>query len=103
MTIEEVFLLFHKWWSESTPITCTFLGGGLRVRVTGRIDRIEAGSIFLHSGDETESLHLPLHSIHTFQYCEPRELGIPEGEERFAGLLIIHLQDGNVLQFAEPK
>lgn len=103
MTIDEALLLFDKWWSERTRITCTILGGGLRVRITGTIERIEAGSILMHTEDEAAFLHLPLHSAHMFRYCDPRELDVPEAEENFAGFLIIHLQNGDVLQFAEPK
>ena len=103
MTIEEVLLLFDKWWSERTRITCTYLGGGLRVRLTGTIDRIDADSVLMHTGDESAILQLPLHSVHMCRYCDPRELYVPEAEEQFAGFLVIRLQDGGVLQFAEPK
>jgi hypothetical protein len=103
MTIDDALLLFDKWWSERTPITCTFLGGGLRVRITGTIERIEAGSVLMHTEDDAAFLHLPLHSVHAFRYCDPRELEVEEAEERFAGFLILHMQNGNVLQFAEPK
>jgi hypothetical protein len=103
MTIDDALLLFDKWWSERTPITSTVLCGGLRVRFTGTIDQIEAGSILMHTGDEDAYLHLPLHSVHEFRYCDPREIDEPEAEERFAGFLIMRLQEGGVLQFAEPK
>jgi hypothetical protein len=103
MTIEEALLLFDKWWTERTRITCTFLGGGLRLRITGTIDRIEPDSILMYSADESARLHLPLHSMHLCRYCDPRELNLPEAEEQFAGFLVIRLPDGGVLQFAEPK
>jgi hypothetical protein len=103
MTIDEALLLFNKWWSERTPITCTFAGRGLRVRFTGTSDRIEAGSILMHAGDEAVYLHLPLHLVHEFRYCDPREIDEPEAEEKFAGFLIMRLMDNTVLQFAEPK
>jgi hypothetical protein len=103
MIIDEALLLFNKWWSERTPITCTFVGGGLQMRFTGTIDTIEAGSILMHTGDDAAFLHMPLHSVHEFRYCDPRELDEPDAEERFVGFLIMRLMDGNVLQFAEPK
>jgi hypothetical protein len=103
MTSDEVYLLFDKWWSEGTVVTCTFLGERMRARITGTIDRIVAGSVFLRSGDDAALLQLSLNSVHLVRYCEPRELGVPEGQEKCAALLIIHLNDGNVLQFAELK
>jgi hypothetical protein len=103
MTIDEALLLFNKWWSEDTLITCSFVGKGLRVRITGTIDRIEAGSILMHTADEAAFLHLPLHSVHEFRYCDSREIDEPGEEGKFAGFLIMRLMDGNVLQFAEPK
>ena len=103
MNIDEALLLFNKWWSEDTLITCSFVGNGLRLRMTGTIERIEAGSILMHTGDESAFLHLPLHSVHEFRYCDPREIDEPETEAKFAGYLIMRLMDGNILQFAEPK
>ena len=103
MTIDEALLLFSKWRSEGMPITCTFIGKGLQVRITGTVDRIEAGSILMHTGDESAFLHLPLHSVHEFRYCDAREIDEPGAEGKFAGYLIMRLMDGNVLQFAEPK
>jgi hypothetical protein len=103
MTIDDALLLFNKWWSENTPITCSFVGKGLRVRITGTIERIEAGSILMHTSDESAFLHLPLHSVHEFRYCDAREIDEPGAEDKFAGFLIMRLMDGNVLQFAEPK
>jgi hypothetical protein len=95
---------------------CCSISGGVSVRQstvrswaedcrfdTGTIEGIEAGSILMHNGDGDAFLHMPLHSVHEFRYCDPRELDEPEAEERFAGFLIMRLIDGNVLQFAEPK
>lgn len=103
MTIDDALLLFNKWWSERTPITCTFVGRGLRVRFTGTIERIEGGSITMHTGDESAYLQMPLHSVHEFRYCDPREIDEPGAAEDFAGFLIMRLMDNTVLQFAEPK
>lgn len=103
MTVEEALLLFNKWWSENTPITCSFVGKGLRVRITGSIASIEVGTILMHTRDEAAFLQLPLHSVHEFRYCDSREIAEPGEEDKFAGFLIMRLMDGNVLQFAEPK
>jgi hypothetical protein len=75
----------------------------LRLRLSGTIDSINADSILMHTGDESAILQLPLHSVHICRYCDPRELDMPLAEEQFAGFLIIRLQEGGVLQFAEPK
>lgn len=103
MTIEDALLLFKKWRSENTPITCNFVGKGLRVRFTGFIGSIEAGTILMHTADEAAFLQLPLHSVHEFRYCDSREIAEPGEEDKFAGFLIVRLMDGNILQFAEPK
>jgi hypothetical protein len=103
MTIDDALLLFNKWWSEDTPITCTFVGRGLKVRITGTIERIESGTILMHTGDEAAFLQMPLHSVHEFRYCDSREIGEPGAEDKYAGYLIMRLMDGSVLQFAEPK
>lgn len=102
-TIEEALLLFDKWWQEQTPITCVFAGEGLQLRFIGTVDGIEAGSVTMHTDDAAAFLRLPLHSVHEFKYCDPREVDEPEARERFAGFLVMRLLDGTVLHFAEPN
>ena len=102
-SIEEALLLFDKWWQERTPITCTFEGRGLRLRFIGTVESIDGGSVTMTGIDETSLLKLPLHSVHEFKYCDPREVGLPEARERYVGFLIMRLLDGNVVHFAEPK
>ena len=103
MKIDDAILLFKKWWNEGTPITCAFVGRGLRLQFTGTVEQVEAGTVLMQSGDASAFLQLPLHSVHEFRYCDSREIDEPGAEERFAVFLIMRLPDGNVLRFAEPK
>jgi hypothetical protein len=102
-SIDGALLLFDKWCQERTQITCALISSGLQIQFIGTVDNIEAGAITMSTRNEAGSLRLALHSVHEFRYCDPREIGDPEAEEKFAGFLIMRLLDGNVLHFAEPK
>jgi hypothetical protein len=103
MTIDEALLMFNKWWSECTPITCTYVGKGFQMRITGMVENIDAGTVVMHNREDDAFLRMPLHSVHQFRYCDPREVSQPETDEEFVAFLIMSLADGNVVQFAEPK
>ncbi len=104
-SFDEALLLFRKWQQERIPITCTVLGKGVRVQIVGLVEQTKDGAIEIRGAEEGGSLHLHLHSVYEFKYCDPREITdaeMREQAEAFAGFLIARLHYGEILHFAEP-